>query len=132
MFSFLSKKKSVEPTEENLKISLDDNCILFSVNQQNQLIIKLSIQNLQESNAEKLAEVLFLMGHNGYKLQIAEMLQNMAEEDPDRALFIGEVMVFWSELVDRYSKSAYYKDDNPLISPSKFSQLVMNSESKNE
>lgn len=137
MLDFLFKNSKIETSkfdvlEEDFKLSLKDNCVVFAINEDEQLTIRLSIQNLKTSSALKMAEVLFLMSHDCYKKQLVEMLKGMAEDDPGRAPFITELVGFWAELVDKYGQETYYKDDSPLVSPSKFSQLVMNSEGKNE
>jgi len=121
--------RSLEPLEENLKLSLDDNTVVFAVDKENQLIIKLSIQNLETESAYKFAEVLFLTTRSAYRKEIVEMMQSMAVEDPTRAEFISETIMYWAKMLDKYDKEEYY-NDGPLISPSKFCQLVINNESK--
>lgn len=123
------KTSSIEALEDNLKLSIHDNTIVFAINEDNELVIKLSIQNLEPKHAIKFAEVLYLLSRNAYRSELIEMMQTMSKEDPSRSEFIDEVILYWASLVDKYEKEEYY-NSCPLISPTKFSQLVINTESK--
>jgi len=126
---FFGKTNNVEPNEDNLKLSLEDNTIVFAVDKNNELTIKLSIQNLDNENARKLAEVLCFMGRDVYKKQLIQMLHNIASDDPTRREFIADLLLYWSTYIDMMEETDYNKD-GPVISPLKFSQIVMGSESK--
>ena len=130
LFKGKSSKEPQEPKEENkdpLRISLEENAIMFCVDKNHELIIKISAQNLDNESAKKVAEVLFFMGKGYYRPHILQMLQDMAVDDPSRQGFVSDLILYWSAYIDTY-KDLTYNKGGPVVCPTKFSQLVHNSE----
>ena len=113
-----------------LTLKSDENAILFTINKNHKLSIRISTQLLNEKDSQKMAEVFFLMGKDFYRSRISEMLENMANEDESRKGFVKELISFWKTYLDTYKKETYNTEgDEPVVSPLKFSQLVTNIES---
>ena len=131
MFNLFKKSKADIHTKstDNFNISMEDNTILFCVDDSDELTIKISAQNLKKKDAKKFAEVLCFIENGLYRSMILKMLQDMAAEDPDRQEFISELILFWSEYIDTYKDLSYNKE-GPVVPPTKFSMLVHHSESK--
>lgn len=130
IFNLFKGKSSKQPKENNkdaLRISLEENAIMFCVDKNNELTIKISAQNLDNESAKKVAEVLFFMGKGYYRSHILKMLQDMAVDDPSRQDFVSDLILYWSAYIDTY-KDLTYNKGGPVVCPTKFSQLVHNSE----
>ena len=112
-----------------LTLKSDENAILFTIDKNNKLSIRVSAQLLDEKNSQKMAEVLFLIGKDFYRPLITKMLENMAIEDESREDFVKAVTSYWEAYLDTYKKETYNTlGDEPVVSPLKFSQLVTNIE----
>jgi len=123
IFNFFKRKTTL------LTLKSDENAILFTIDKNHKLSIRVSAQLLDEKDSQKMAEVLFLMGKDYYRPSIAGMLENMAIEDKSRSNFIKELTSFWKIYLDTYKKESYNTEgDEPVVSPLKFSQLVTNIE----
>jgi len=130
MLKWLKNYFSRETEEEHkdfFKIKLNENALVFTIDEENRMIIRISAQLLSKDNAQKMAEALFLLGKGFYRPQILEMFQEMSEQDPSRAEFLSQVILYWGVYLDKY-KEETYNNDGPVVSPSKFSQLVINPE----
>lgn len=129
MFNFLKKLFSAKKRNHPLFLAKNENGILFTINEEKKLTIRLSAQLLDNEHAKKMAEVLFLLGKDYYRPSIAEMLDSMAIEDKSRKEFIETLASFWQVYLDTYKNDNYnIEGDDPVISPTKFSQLVTNAE----
>lgn len=123
IFNFFRRKTTL------LTLKSDENAILFTVDKNNKLSIRVSAQLLDEKNSQKMAEVLFLIGKDFYRPLITKMLENMAIEDESREDFVKAVTSYWEAYLDTYKKETYNTlGDEPVVSPLKFSQLVTNIE----
>lgn len=123
IFNFFRRKTTL------LTLKSDENAILFTVDKNNKLSIRVSAQLLDEKNSQKMAEVLFLIGKDFYRPLITKMLENMAIEDESRKDFVKDVTSYWEAYLDTYKKETYNTlGDEPVVSPLKFSQLVTNIE----
>ena len=122
-FSSTTKEKN----EDYFRIKLNENALVFTIDEENRMTIKISAQLLSKENAQKMAEALFLLGKGFYRPQILQMFQEMAEDDPSRAEFLSQVILYWGGYLDKY-KDETYNNDGPVVSPTKFSQLVINPE----
>lgn len=128
LFKKANQEITTEKTKDNVfEISQEDNTLMLCVDKKGELTVKISIQNLETKNAAKFAEVLFLVEQKGYREMFMQMLQDMAAEDKSRQDFISDVMLYWTAYIDTYKNMTYNKD-GPVVSPTKFSQLVNNSE----
>lgn len=127
LFKKANPEIKTEAKDNVFEISPEDNTLMLCVDKNGELTIKISIQNLETKNAAKFAEVLFLVEQKGYREMFMQMLQDMAAEDTSRQDFIGDVILYWTAYIDTYKNMTYNKD-GPVISPTKFSQLVNNSE----
>jgi len=130
MLKWLKNYFSRETEEEHkdfFKIKLNENALVFTIDEENRMIIRISAQLLSKDNAQKMAEALFLLGKGFYRPQILEMFQEMSEQDPSRAEFLSQVILYWGVYLDKY-KEETYNNDGPVVSPTKFSQLVINPE----
>lgn len=125
-------KQNVNKEENEIALLKNENAIAFCVNQDNELIIKISAQNTDEKSALKFAEVLFFMGRDFYKDQLLSMLKEMSVDDPPRQQFIQEVLSYYSAYIDTFEEMGYNKEA-PLVAPSKFySSIVQNTDKQNE
>ena len=123
IFNFFRRKTTL------LTLKSDENAILFTIDKNNKLSIRVSAQLLDEKNSQKMAEVLFLIGKDFYRPLITKMLENMAIEDESREDFVKAVTSYWEAYLDTYKKETYNTlGDEPVVSPLKFSQLVTNIE----
>jgi uncharacterized protein YjgD (DUF1641 family) len=123
IFNFFRRKTTL------LTLKSDENAILFTIDKNNKLSIRVSAQLLDEKNSQKMAEVLFLIGKDFYRPLITKMLENMAIEDESRKDFVKDVTSYWEAYLDTYKKETYNTlGDEPVVSPLKFSQLVTNIE----
>lgn len=123
IFNFFRRKTTL------LTLKSDENAILFTVDKNNKLSIRVSAQLLDEKNSQKMAEVLFLIGKDFYRPLITKMLENMAIEDESRKDFVKAIISYWQAYLDTYKKESYNTEgDEPVVSPLKFSQLVTNIE----
>ena len=123
IFNFFRRKTTL------LTLKSDENAILFTIDKNNKLSIRVSAQLLDEKNSQKMAEVLFLIGKDFYRPLITKMLENMAIEDESRKDFVKAVTSYWEAYLDTYKKETYNTlGDEPVVSPLKFSQLVTNIE----
>lgn len=123
IFNFFKRKQTL------LTVNSNENAILFTIDKNNKLAIRISAQLLNEKDAQKMAEVLFLLGKDYYRPSIAGMLDSMADEDESRKEFIESLASFWQMYLDTYKNENYnIEGDDPVISPTKFSQLVTNVE----
>lgn len=123
IFNFFRRKTTL------LTLKSDENAILFTIDKNNKLSIRVSAQLLDEKNSQKMAEVLFLIGKDFYRPLITKMLENMAIEDESRKDFVKDVTSYWEAYLDTYKKEGYNTlGDEPVVSPLKFSQLVTNIE----
>ena len=112
-----------------LTLKSDENAILFTIDKNNKLSIRVSAQLLDEKNSQKMAEVLFLIGKDFYRPNITKMFENMAIEDESRKDFVKAIISYWQAYLDTYKKETYNTlGDEPVVSPLKFSQLVTNIE----
>lgn len=127
LFKKANPEIKTEAKDNVFEISPEDNTLMLCVDKNGELTVKISIQNLETKNAAKFAEVLFLVEQKGYREMFMQMLQDMAAEDKSRQDFISDVMLYWTAYIDTYKNMTYNKD-GPVISPTKFSQLVNNSE----
>lgn len=123
IFNFFKRKQAL------LTVNSNENAILFTIDKNNKLAIRISAQLLNEKDAQKMAEVLFLLGKDYYRPSIVGMLDSMADEDESRKKFIETLASFWQMYLDTYKNDNYnIEGDDPVISPTKFSQLVTNVE----
>ena len=123
IFNFFKRKQTL------LTVNSNENAILFTIGKNKKLAIRISAQLLNEKDAQKMAEVLFLLGQDYYRPNIAGMLDSMADEDKSRKEFIESLTSFWRMYLDTYKNENYnIEGDDPVISPTKFSQLVTNVE----
>jgi ABC-type transporter MlaC component len=123
IFNFFKRKQTL------LTVNSNENAILFTIDKNNKLAIRISAQLLNEKDAQKMAEVLFLLGKDYYRPSIVGMLDSMADEDESRKEFIESLASFWQMYLDTYKNENYnIEGDDPVISPTKFSQLVTNVE----
>jgi len=132
MFNLFKKRNNPDvnlKSTDNFEISMEENTIMFCVDDSDEVTIKISAQNLEKKDAKKFAEVLCYIEHGLYRSMILKMLQDMAVEDPDRQDFISELILFWSQYIDTY-KDLTYNKDGPVVPPTKFSMLVNHSEAK--
>lgn len=127
LFKKANPEIKTEAKDNVFEISPEDNTLMLCVDKNGELTVKISIQNLETKNAAKFAEVLFLVEQKGYREMFMQMLQDMAAEDKSRQDFISDVMLYWTAYIDTYKNMTYNKD-GPVVSPTKFSQLVNNSE----
>ena len=122
---FINKffKKQDEP--KPLPYLSDENSITFAVDALDRPIIRISLQNLQESNAKQMAETLFLINNGSYQNQIIEMFKEIGMQDPDRIMLIKQIMNYWLEHIQRNAVQPEPVDENqPLIPPLSFSKII--------
>lgn len=118
---FFKKKNESKP----LPYLSDENAITFAVDSLDRPIIRISLQNLQESNAKQMAETLFLINNGSYQNQIIEMLKEIGMQDPDRMMLIKQIMNYWLEHIQRNTVQPEPVDENqPLIPPLSFSKII--------
>ena len=123
IFNFFKRKQAL------LTVNSNENAILFTIDKNNKLAIRISAQLLSQKDSQKMAEVLFLLGKDYYRPSIVGMLDSMADEDESRKEFIESLGSFWQMYLDTYKNENYnIESDDPVISPTKFSQLVTNAE----
>ena len=123
IFNFFKRKQAL------LTVNSNENAILFTIDKNNKLAIRISAQLLSQKDSQKMAEVLFLLGKDYYRPSIVGMLDSMANEDESRKEFIESLASFWQMYLDTYKNDNYnIEGDDPVISPTKFSQLVTNVE----
>lgn len=124
MFNLFKKHKNP------VQFKMDENTIAFCVDQNHDVSIKISAQNLKKKDAAKFGQVLCFIESGLYRSTILEILQDMtAQTDPERQAFISELILQWSQYIDAYKELSYNKD-GPLVPPTKFSVLVNHSEAK--
>jgi len=98
-----------------------ENSVSFITTKNNQPIIELNIQHLDDDNAQKFAEILFLLGNNYYQEDIINMLTDMSKREPERSGFITKVIGYWIHYVNLKNTT-----NEPCVSPLGFSKIVNN------
>lgn len=127
MNKFLTKKDE----QKSLPFLPDENAIMFAVDALNRPIIRISLQNLQESNAKQMAETLFLINNGSYQNQIIEMFKEIGVQDPDRMTLIKQIMNYWLEHIQDHTAQPEPVDENqPLIPPLSFSKIINSTHEK--
>lgn len=98
-----------------------ENSVSFITTKNNQPVIELNIQHLDDDNAQKFAEILFLLGNNYYQEDIINMLTDMSKREPERSDFITKVIGYWIHYVNLKNTT-----NEPCVSPLSFSKIVNN------
>lgn len=129
---FFSSNKEIIDNDVDKKtlFRANENVIAFAIDEKGDVLLRISTQNIGKEDADNLARVMYLIGNGAYQTQLIEMLVEVSK-NPDKKEFIEEVINYWSKLIDSQDQNNYYNDNEPIVSPSKFSQLV-NSGIKNE
>lgn len=125
MFNFL-KKKDVEPESLPLAVNENENAFVIAVDENGKAILRISLQNLDEGDAESFAKALFAIQSGSYKDQISELIVEIgqAEKESFRLEFVKELLGYYTIYFDMLKNFNYNKDDKPVVSPLKFSSLV--------
>lgn len=127
---FFSKSHHNDNDQETTSQDIDrtlfranENVVAFAVDDKGDVLLRISTQNTTIRDAENLARVMYLIGRGAYQTQLIEMLVQISS-NREKQEFIEQVINYWSKLIDNQEQTGYYNDNEPLISPSKFSQLV--------
>lgn len=122
---FIDKFSKKKNEQQSIPVVPNENAITFAVDALDRPIIRISLQNLQESNAKQLAETLFLINNGSYQNQIIEMLKELGTQDPDRMMLIKQIMHYWIEQIQLNTSQPEPVDENqPLIPPLSFSKIL--------
>lgn len=127
MISFIKKIFKEKSEKQNLLIKEQENSVSFITTKNNQPVIELSIQHLDDNNAQKFAEILYLIGNNYYQEDILTMLTEMSQKEPNRSDFITKVISYWGYYISERDNKY-----EPYVSPLSFSKLVRHNEVTNE
>jgi len=124
IFKTLYTKIFGEKTDPLTTISIaEENFISIVVDKFQRPIIRINLQNLDETSAKKFAESLFVLNKGGNEQQIMDMLLELADNDPSRKPFIMNVLQSWNSFLSYYNN--YPSDDHPFVSPLNFSKLFL-------
>lgn len=128
---FVSKlfKKSSYTDNEYFYERKKENSISFILDKDNNCIIQINVQHFDDDKyIDKFAELIFMMNHGYYQKNIVDIMADMAVSDPNRALFLSNVIQKWSSYEDKYvdlnQKTKDYNVDKPCVSPLSFSKIV--------
>lgn len=128
---FVSKlfRKSSYTDNEYLYNRNKENSISFILDKDNNSIIQINVQHFDDDKyIDKFAELIFMMNHGYYQKNIVDIMADMAVSDPNRALFLSNVIQKWSTYEDKYvdlnQKTRDYNVDKPCVSPLSFSKIV--------
>ena len=127
MISFIKKIFKEKSEKQNLLIKEQENSVSFITTKNNQPVIELSIQHLDDNNAQKFAEILYLIGNNYYQEDILIMLTEMSKKEPNRSDFITKVISYLGYYISERDNKY-----EPYVSPLSFSKLVRHNEVTNE
>jgi hypothetical protein len=121
------KLEDVQESNDMNLVKEGENSIVFTVDKNNELILRISVQNTEKNSADKLAQVMYYLNKGMYQISLIDMLIKISKEDSSRAYFIENVINGWAKYLDTQDSTDYYKNGKakPVISPSKFSQMVM-------
>ena len=110
-----------------LLASKEENAFIIAVDKRGNAILRISIQLSDQENAVNFAKALFGLQSGMYKDQIAQMLDEIgASEEGPRVQFAGQVLKYYETYFDMLNTTNYNKEDRPVVSPLKFSSLVIN------
>lgn len=122
MLNFFKRKKELKAVFQ------DENAIVMAIGPDGKTTLRLSVQNIQgEESSEHFAKALFAIQSGVFREQIEELIAEFAYKStgPSRT-FMEETLGFYTIYFDMVNKSHYNKSDKPVVSPLKFSSLVMN------
>jgi hypothetical protein len=119
MFNFLkplSKDKNL--TEDT---NIKDNAISFCINKKSlDPYLKINIVNTDTNQAEAVSQMLFQICSGLYQYDITKTIIDMSKEDLEINLFMQQCLVKWVSLLNSNNRIK----ENPIVSPSQFSQSV--------
>jgi hypothetical protein len=123
---FFKKQKNKEDT---YIVKDQENALIFALDANDEVVIRLSMQNLSAKKAIKFAEMLYLTSKGMYQAHIIDMLLDTAQKDGARTGFIKDVINAWSKYIDNERQSDYHKDavNRPVVSPTKFYEIITQS-----
>lgn len=99
-----------------------ENTILFEINQNQDIKIKIDINDSSFDASQKFGNLLFML-NEGYCVQnILEILTDIAKQNSHQAKFVQDIITIWSaRIMESDITTANSSNETPLVSPSQFS-----------
>lgn len=125
MIKYIKKIFNKEVIEQSQNDDFfQNNLLALSIDKNNKPVITVNVKRLQEDDAIRFAEMLFLLNNGLYQLQIVDMLKDLSNQDHSRKEFILKVLEFLSYYIEYYKKETINSENKPCISPMSFSKIV--------
>jgi len=125
IFGFL-RKREAEIENSPISVNENENALIVSVDKDGKAILRISLQNLENGDAESFAKALFAVQSGSYIDQISELITEIghSENEGFRLEFVKELLGYYTIYFDMLKNFNYNKDSKPVVSPLKFSSLV--------
>jgi hypothetical protein len=97
------------------------NSIIFEIDHNNKINLKVKIENKSIEAADQLGLLLFLLNEGYYVQLFLDTISNISKNDTCRAEFIQKVINAWSNKIkesDTYTTNS--SENDPLIKPTQF------------
>lgn len=121
MINFI--KQIFSPKTKNAKL---DNSISFILDEDREnVLIKISINDLDTDMAKKFGSLIFHVSEGYYVEGVLEVLTTIGQQSPEHHSFIQRVCNNWGKNLLRVEQEEN-NDTDPIIAPSKFSSTIDN------
>lgn len=109
--------KKTEPTPTPVQNKNFLNSIIFEIDEESKINVKLNIQNNVVDNGKSFGLLLFLVNEGYYVESTLNLLHGLANLNAENASFIQETISSWSDYI---SKDINRDIQDPMIKPTEF------------
>ena len=113
MDRFLKEKNNTQQTDNTNKI-------LFEIDENHKINIKLDLGNFTDDSAEQLGLVLFLLNEGYYVQTLMDLITDLSNENNEKLKFAQKIINSWVEKINTSNSYEAKSEDEPLIKPTYF------------
>lgn len=99
-----------------------ENTILFEINQNQDIKIKIDINDSSLDGSQKFGNLLFMLNEGYCTQNILEILTDIAKQNSHQAKFVQDIITVWSaRIIESDISTTNTSNQTPIVSPSQFS-----------
>jgi len=115
--SYFDKLFKIKESTENDSLF---NIILFQIDENQKVHLKVNIDNFSEEAAKKFGFLLFLLNEGYYVQTFMDLISDFSKESLTKAQFCQQVIGSWSNKIAESDKYELDHQDEPMIKPTSF------------